>query len=214
VAEPGTGLQLLGNLADKINQEHAACERAARDVIKHAIRAGDLLTEAKAAVPHGQWLPWLREHFAGSPRIAQQYMQLAGVSPNTREAVAHLPLREALAAIATRRPSPPPPSEPPTLIPGHRGGAADVSREEAERAHAELEHEREARERQLPFPAPGTQRKTWQRIEQALEAVPGAMQEARPAGLVPWARAEALRAAARHAEQAAELLRELAKTVQ
>jgi hypothetical protein len=32
--------------------------------------AGDLLIEAKALVPHGQWLPWLAEHCEMAERTA------------------------------------------------------------------------------------------------------------------------------------------------
>jgi len=39
--------------------------------------AGDLLTQAKAQVPHGQWLPWLAEHCAIAERTAQAYMRVA-----------------------------------------------------------------------------------------------------------------------------------------
>jgi len=35
--------------------------------------AGDLLTQAKAQVPHGQWLPWLHDHCTISERTAQLY---------------------------------------------------------------------------------------------------------------------------------------------
>ena len=39
-------------------------------------RAGLLLREAKAQLKHGDWLPWLQEHFALSPRTASGYMRL------------------------------------------------------------------------------------------------------------------------------------------
>jgi hypothetical protein len=39
---------------------------------------GRLLIEAKKAVEHGQWLPWLDAHFGWSERTARHYMYLAG----------------------------------------------------------------------------------------------------------------------------------------
>jgi hypothetical protein len=45
--------------------------------LKHALRAGELLLEAKALAKHGQWLPWLSANVDLSERQAQKYMQLA-----------------------------------------------------------------------------------------------------------------------------------------
>jgi predicted transcriptional regulator len=45
----------LGKLAEEINAEHRACEAALRSGLRHAVRAGELLTEAKGQVKHGEW---------------------------------------------------------------------------------------------------------------------------------------------------------------
>lgn len=72
-----------------------------RTAIGHAIRAGELLIEAKELVPHGAWQRWLSEHFRGSERTAQGYMQLARApKPAT---VADSGVRAALAALAAPR---------------------------------------------------------------------------------------------------------------
>jgi phage N-6-adenine-methyltransferase len=59
-----------------------------------------LLLEAKAKVPHGQWLRWLAENCPTvSPRMAQYYMDLARKRPELEskcETVSHLTLREAV----------------------------------------------------------------------------------------------------------------------
>jgi hypothetical protein len=47
---------------------------------------GELLIEAKAALEHGQWLPWLNEHFGWDERTAQRYMKEAG-DPAAADAV-------------------------------------------------------------------------------------------------------------------------------
>lgn len=78
----------------------------------HAIRAGQLLSEAKDAVPHGQWLPWLKENFNLSERTAQKLMRVAAELPNTTHA-SYLSVRGALALLATPRPK-----VPPYLVPG------------------------------------------------------------------------------------------------
>ncbi len=63
--------------ACEINAEHDLCCRAAADALQHAMRCGDLLIAAKAAMPHGSWGGWLAAHFAGSDRTARAYMRLA-----------------------------------------------------------------------------------------------------------------------------------------
>ena len=50
---------VLDDLAERINAEHDQAEAAFKTSLSHAMKAGVLLAEAKAAVPHGEWLPWL-----------------------------------------------------------------------------------------------------------------------------------------------------------
>jgi hypothetical protein len=45
--------------------------------VQRALSAGDLFNEAKALVPHGQWLPWLKDHCGVPERTASLYMRLA-----------------------------------------------------------------------------------------------------------------------------------------
>ena len=96
----------LDGLANEINKEHKACEEAASKAVDHAIKAGGLLAQAKGECKHGEWLPWLNESFAGSVRTAQMYMKLyerRDEIGEIRNGVSHLPMREALAAIAKPR---------------------------------------------------------------------------------------------------------------
>jgi hypothetical protein len=86
-------------LAAEIQAAHAAALAAARTSVEKAVEAGKLLIEAKAALPHGQWLPWLRD-IGLSPRTAQRYMQLALVPADKYVTVAHLGIKRALEAIA------------------------------------------------------------------------------------------------------------------
>jgi N6-adenosine-specific RNA methylase IME4 len=67
----------LADLAARIRAEHEATTIAMQRGLEHAIRAGDLLLEAKAQLKHGQWLPWLTEHCSMSERTAQLYMRVA-----------------------------------------------------------------------------------------------------------------------------------------
>jgi hypothetical protein len=89
----------LPAIATELRQEVEAAELAWRDAVGHAIRAGELLTEAKAQVKHGEWLPWLEANFPGAPRTAQDYMRLAANAEDARRA-AHLGVKGALAELA------------------------------------------------------------------------------------------------------------------
>ena len=67
----------LADLAARIKAEHESVSAALKDSVRHAIAAGELLIEARKQVPHGQWLPWLRDHCAISERMAQRHIRLA-----------------------------------------------------------------------------------------------------------------------------------------
>ncbi len=71
-------LPALDALADRINSEHVACHASMQKGLEHALKAGTLLLEAKAGLPHGAWLPWLGENCPDvSERTAQRYMRIA-----------------------------------------------------------------------------------------------------------------------------------------
>jgi hypothetical protein len=97
----------LPKLAKEINHEHEQFDRTIRAGLAHARRAGELLIEAKAQIPHGGWLNWLRDNCPQvSPRTAQQYMQVHsrwGELAGKCETVAHLTFREALQLLAEPR---------------------------------------------------------------------------------------------------------------
>lgn len=103
---------LSTTVATQINEAHQAACNAAQSAIEHARRAGDLLMEAKAQIPHGEWLPWLAEHCPTVPeRTAQAYMRIASRWPELEAAantqrVTYLPIRQALALLSTARDEP------------------------------------------------------------------------------------------------------------
>ena len=112
------------SLAAEINREHEQCEQAFTSAVEHAIRCGELLEEAKAQVQHGEWLPWLADHFAASERTARGYMRLAA----NRQRVADLDapsVRAALAELSEPRDDQPDPR------PERTAPAADTARLEA-----------------------------------------------------------------------------------
>lgn len=84
-------------IATELRREVEAAETNFRSAVQHAIRAGELLIEAKSQLGHGEWLPWLEANFPGSERTAQNYMRMARKSA----CVADLPsIRDAIALLA------------------------------------------------------------------------------------------------------------------
>jgi len=88
----------LDELRAEIDCQHAAAVAAFRTSVDHAIRAGELLLEAKTIVGHGHWLDWLAANFPASLRTAQDYMYLAK-HPEDARRVAHLGIGQALKAL-------------------------------------------------------------------------------------------------------------------
>jgi Protein of unknown function (DUF3102) len=76
----------LTDLAARIRTEHAACQSAVQRGLEHAVQAGKLLIEAKEQLPHGQWLPWLREHCGIPERSAQRYIGIASHAADGKSA--------------------------------------------------------------------------------------------------------------------------------
>jgi len=99
----------LDQLAGRIMGAQLAIERAAGEIIQHAMTAGDALLAAQAQVPDGEWEQWLRSKCQLSRRSAYDYMRLARHRPKIEEHLcsiaAHLSLRGALRLIAPPRAS-------------------------------------------------------------------------------------------------------------
>jgi len=89
----------LADLAARIHQQHDAASNALKSAVDHAIAAGELLLQAKEQLKHGTWLPWLQANCEIPERTVQAFMRLARLLIQKRNAVADLPLREALSAI-------------------------------------------------------------------------------------------------------------------
>jgi Protein of unknown function (DUF3102) len=90
-ANPPTTSNYLADLAARIKAEHEAATGFIKQGLERAIHAGKLLIEAKDHLPHGQWLPWLREHCPALPeRTASHYMRLAHHEDDLRAKSANL----------------------------------------------------------------------------------------------------------------------------
>lgn len=91
-------------IATELHHEVEQAEQHWQSAVQHAIRAGELLTEAKGQVKHGEWLPWLTSNFPGSRRTAQGYMRLAANAEDA-QALAHLGIEGALKQLAAPNPN-------------------------------------------------------------------------------------------------------------
>jgi hypothetical protein len=70
------GSTVATNRAQQINELHAEIGGSMRLSVDKAIEIGRLLTEQKAELPHGQWLPWLKANVPFSQQAASNYMRL------------------------------------------------------------------------------------------------------------------------------------------
>jgi Protein of unknown function (DUF3102) len=104
LANPTSAPRPLDELAAELRHQHEAAVAAFGVAVEHALNAGRLLLEAKAQVPHGEWLAWLERNLPASARTAQQYMQLAR-RPEDARALAHLGIQGALRELAAPRPA-------------------------------------------------------------------------------------------------------------
>lgn len=100
----------LAALPSMIDAAVADVETHASGMVEAAVRVGHLLLQAKAAVQHGDWETWLTSNCVIAPRTARAYMRLATkfseLPVPDRQRVADMPLREAIAAIATTAEAP------------------------------------------------------------------------------------------------------------
>lgn len=87
-----SGARDIGVITDEV----LALKRTAGDSL---LALGQRLIEAKAVLPHGEWLPWLEKRVGFSERAAQQYMKLARTYTNP-QALADLGATKALMLLA------------------------------------------------------------------------------------------------------------------
>jgi hypothetical protein len=87
-------------LVADINEQHRLFNSFAEKAIDHAIRCGLLLLQAKDSVKHGEWGNWLKANIKFSERQAQNYMRVASLPNEKRNAVADLSLRKAIDHLA------------------------------------------------------------------------------------------------------------------
>ena len=66
----------IESAGEELNRLNALIEHKLRSTVQDAIRAGEILTNIREKVGHGNFLPWLKANCAFSERSAQNYMRL------------------------------------------------------------------------------------------------------------------------------------------
>jgi Protein of unknown function (DUF3102) len=99
VIPPGT--LSLPELVTRLNNEHRQVKECVIKGAQHAVKAGELLWQAKRKAGHGQWLEWIAENCEFSERTAQLYMKLADDLPQMAnpQCIADLSLSGAIKMI-------------------------------------------------------------------------------------------------------------------
>ena len=64
------------NAGTELNRLHSEIEKSLRSTVEYAIQAGEILSNVKEKVGHGEFLPWLNSSVSFSERTAQNYMRV------------------------------------------------------------------------------------------------------------------------------------------
>ena len=102
------------------------------------IGIGKRLIEAKAMIPHGEWLPWLAEEVGYSERVAQSFMRLAREWESNPKALSDLGATKALKLLVL------PPEEREMFM--AENNVVDMTSRELEKAIRERDEARRAAE--------------------------------------------------------------------
>ncbi|MDY7026702.1 MAG: DUF3102 domain-containing protein [Spirochaetota bacterium] len=68
--------QVIESKKTQIIEFHRLIHRSMRDALDYALQAGQLLTEVKDELKHGDFLPWVKANMPFAERTAQRYMKL------------------------------------------------------------------------------------------------------------------------------------------
>ena len=67
---------IITNNTKELNDLHQQIEGKLRSTVQDAIRAGELLTQAKDDLPHGAFLPWIGKNCIFGDKTAERYMKV------------------------------------------------------------------------------------------------------------------------------------------
>lgn len=84
-------------LADKVRTAADRIRERVKKTVEDIIEVGDDLLAVKEALPHGQFLPWLKAEFGWSERSAQNFMSVAEQFKSAK--IAALPIQPSAAYL-------------------------------------------------------------------------------------------------------------------
>jgi hypothetical protein len=90
----------LETLAEMANEAAELAERDMVSALQRAHDCGRYLVAAKAQIPHGQWMQWVRVNFDRELRTASRYMQIAEAFPSRSMLDGVVSVRHAMRLIA------------------------------------------------------------------------------------------------------------------
>ena len=90
----------LETLAEMANEAAELAERDMVSALQRAHDCGRYLVAAKAQIPHGQWMQWVRVNFDRELRTASRYMQIAEAFPTRGMLDGVVSVRHAMRLIA------------------------------------------------------------------------------------------------------------------
>jgi hypothetical protein len=70
-------LPVEAQVAERVRSSAEAIRQQVRNTLESAIKIGQELLAVKEALPHGQFLPWLRAEFGWAERTARNFMAVA-----------------------------------------------------------------------------------------------------------------------------------------
>jgi len=88
----------IDTAADELNRLHAGIEGKMRSTVQDAIRAGEILSQVKERLRHGDFLPWITANCRFSNKTAEKYI---AVNKYARKIESSSNLQEAYAQIET-----------------------------------------------------------------------------------------------------------------
>lgn len=84
----------------EINKLYEEIESAGKVMIGKAIRIGELLTEQKASLGHGEWIPWIEDSLPFGRKQAAAYMRVFSNKGELANVTSGLHLTDAIASLA------------------------------------------------------------------------------------------------------------------
>jgi hypothetical protein len=173
-----TGAHDLDQLAHEINRQQQLADDHFRTSIDHALRVGQLLLDAKARVPHGEWLTWLAANTSVSD--GRRAATCSSRDSGTIGDRSPLGLRDALRAIAEpREPGAPEPPASTTDL-GARLRDAGLDRQARDRLRDDRPERSEAERERGKRSTPRARRWTGRRARPAGATWPTASGRLRP----------------------------------